>query len=96
MSSGENQDATELRDEIAALRNEVARLNAHRFVTLHNRPARLLAFNFARGLAFGLGSVLGATILVSAVVYLLSQVELVPIIGEWAKQIIDEVGRPQD
>lgn len=95
--SSENPDpAAALHKELAALRAEVARLNAHRFVTLHNRPVRLIAFNFARGLAFGLGSVLGATILVSLLVYLLSQVELVPIIGEWAKQIVDEVGQPRD
>jgi hypothetical protein len=51
----------------------------------------LLWFQFSKGLAFGLGSVIGATIVVSLVVSFLSQTEFIPIIGEWAKEIMIEV-----
>lgn len=70
-----------------ALRDELGRLNAHRFVRIHNSIPRLLAFNFARGLAFGLGTVLGASVLLSAVAWSLAQVEFLPIIGDWVSQI---------
>ncbi len=80
-----------LASEIAALRAEVARLNAHRFVRNLNSPGRMLAFNFARGLALGLGTVLGASILVSVSVYLLAQIDFLPIIGDWAAQIAREI-----
>ncbi|CRK75015.1 DUF5665 domain-containing protein [Nereida ignava] len=70
--------------DIKKLAAEVAKLNGHRFVTMHNSVPKMLAFNFARGLAFGLGSVIGATLLVSVLVYLLSQIDFIPIIGEWA------------
>lgn len=73
--------------ELRALRQEVARLNRHRFVRLHNSLGRMLAFNFARGLAFGLGTVLGASLLLSILAWSLSQVEFLPIIGEWAAEI---------
>jgi hypothetical protein len=77
--------------QIAALRAEVARLNAHRFVRDLNSPVRMLAFQFARGLALGLGTVVGASILVSLSVYLLSQVDFIPILGDWAAEIAREI-----
>ena len=76
-------------DTTAALHRlaaEVARLNAR-----HERPLRHLAFQFARGLAFGLGSVIGATILVSMAAWWLSQVEFLPLIGDWAARLADEI-----
>lgn len=77
----------ETESDVARLAREVERLNAHRFVTMHNRPFRLLGFQFAKGLAFGLGTVLGATILVSAIAIVLAQFEWVPIIGSWVADI---------
>ncbi len=77
--------------EIAALRAEVARLNAHRFVRDLNSPLRMLALTFARGLVLGLGTVVGASILVSVSVYLLAQIDFLPIIGDWAAQIAREI-----
>lgn len=80
-----------LAQEIRALRAELALLNSHRFVRIHNSLPRLLAFNFARGLAVGLGTVLGATLLLSIIAWSLSQIEFLPIIGDWAAQIADEM-----
>lgn len=86
----------ELTAELAALRGEIARLNARRIVTIQDRPIRFLAMQFARGLAFGLGSLMGATLLVSVGIYFLSQIELIPIIGEWASRLADEMRFMQD
>jgi type IV secretory pathway TrbF-like protein len=52
---------------------------------------RLLMFNFARGLAVGLGTLLGASVLLSMVVWALSQIEFLPIIGEFAAQIAEQM-----
>lgn len=84
-------DETDLHKEVAALRVELARLNRHKFVTLHNAPLRLLGFQFLRGIAMGFGTVVGATILVSLAAFLLSQIDFVPIIGEWATRIAEEI-----
>lgn len=78
-------------DEIARLTRELEKLNAHRFVRVHNSLWRLVGFQFLRGLAFGLGSVVGATILVSLLAWWVSQFEFLPIIGEWAAQIADQI-----
>lgn len=85
----EESDAIE--NEFKALHRELQRLNDHRFVRVHNSPWRLMWFQFLRGLAFGFGSVAGATIVVSIVGYALNQMEVVPIIGEWAKQLAAEI-----
>ena len=74
--------------EIESLRAELARLNDHRVMRSHATVPRLLLFNFLRGLAFGLGSVVGATALVSVLVYMLSSIDFIPVIGEWATEII--------
>ena len=84
-------DSDQLSQEVAALRNEVHRLNSHRFILLHDSLWKLGLFQLYRGLAFGLGSVLGATILVAFVVQMLSSVNFIPVIGDWAQQVIDHL-----
>lgn len=80
--------------ELRHIRDQLERLNRHQFIQLYNSVPRMLWFQFLRGIAFGLGSVIGATIIVSLLISLLAQVEFIPIIGEWAKQIILEI-QPQ-
>ncbi|WP_293440317.1 DUF5665 domain-containing protein [Planktotalea sp.] len=73
---------------------ELETLNEHRLIRVHNSLWKLILFQFTRGLAFGLGSVLGASILVSLVVWWLSQFEFIPIIGDFTKQLIDWIEIP--
>ena len=82
---------TQLSDEIAGLRAELEKLMAHRFVRIHNSIPRLLFFQFARGMAFGLGTVVGGGLLLSVLVWSLGQIDFVPIIGEWATRIAAEL-----
>ncbi len=77
--------------EIAALRKELARLNSQRFFRIYTSLPRLVGFSFARGLAFGLGSVIGATILVSFLALFLTRIDFIPIIGTWAREIAEQM-----
>jgi hypothetical protein len=81
-------DRSELVEEVAALRREVSRLNRHRWLQVHNSMPRLIAFQLYRGIAFGLGGVLGATVVLSIVVWSLSQIDFIPVIGDWAAEIL--------
>lgn len=90
-SNPEDDTPSDLQTEIAELKQELRRLNNHRFVRIHNSAWRLVQFQFIRGLAFGLGSVIGATFLVYLLVYSLSNIDFVPIVGEWAKEIADMI-----
>lgn len=91
MASDVDRETETLRREVARLADEVARLNGHRFVNVHNNLWRLMGFQLLRGLLLGLGTALGATALVSVVVVLLSQIEFVPILGDLAGAIIKEI-----
>lgn len=93
--SQNSQDSEMLSHNQAAmltkLTTELHILNRHRFIRMHNSVWRLVTFQFLRGLAFGLGSVLGATVLLSVVVFWLAQFEWVPLIGDWLGQIADQI-----
>ena len=87
-------DTNALQEEVAGLRRELARMNRHRFIQVHNSIPRLILFQLYRGLAFGLGTVLGASLLLSVVVWSLSQINFIPVIGDWATQILETIQPP--
>ena len=87
-------DADLKRAEIAALQaltEEVRKFNEHRFVRIQNSPWRLILFQVMRGAALGLGTLMGATVLVSLLAWWASQFSFIPIIGDWMIQIVDEI-----
>lgn len=78
-------------EEIEKISKELQTLNAQNLLKLYNFLPKLLFFQFMKGLAFGFGSVVGATLVVSFLAYILSQVEFVPIVGDWIKNILSEL-----
>ncbi len=95
MNDEQNQPETirnaDLIREVQSLRDEIARVNNHSYIKMHDSLWRLGAFQLFRGLAFGLGSVLGATLLVSVLVQLLASMDFIPVLGDWVAQIIDQL-----
>ncbi len=67
------------------------KLSEHYFFQMNESVWKIVWFSLLRGLMFGLGTVLGATILVYVLVLLLSQIEFIPIIGEWSAKIIEQI-----
>ncbi|MCV2881934.1 DUF5665 domain-containing protein [Actibacterium sp. XHP0104] len=84
-----------LAQELAAVRAELEKLNNHSFFRGHRTIARMMTYAFLRGMAIGLGTALGATLLVSVAAYFLAQIDFIPIIGEWAQQIAAEIRGPE-
>ena len=84
-------DAGSLEQEVRALRQELAFLREHRMFQLYQSVPRILLFRLAAGMAAGLGTVIGATLLLSLIIWALSQIEFVPVIGEWAVRIAEEI-----
>lgn len=78
-------------DAMWALTRELRLLNSHRFVRIHNSIWRLLVFQLLRGLAMGLGTVMGATVLVSLLAWWASQFSFIPIIGDWMNEIMQQM-----
>lgn len=80
-----------LAEEIRALNRELALLRSHRMFLIYQSVPRVLLLRFASGMAVGLGTVIGATVLLSLIIWALSQIEFIPIIGEWAVRIASEI-----
>ncbi|MEL6914881.1 MAG: DUF5665 domain-containing protein [Pseudomonadota bacterium] len=82
--------------ETEDLTRELRNLQRHYAMRSMSSRFRMMQAQFLRGLAFGLGSVVGATFLVSVLAYMLSQIDFLPIIGEWATLIAQEIQAPQE
>ncbi len=78
-------------ESIDKLSKNIKDLTKHNFFKMHGSIWYLLIVSLFRGLASGLGWVLGATILVSLLTYTLSQIEFIPILGEWVSKLIIEI-----
>lgn len=90
----EIQTGPELTAEMRALRQEVTRLNGQRYFRLESSLWQVAFWSLVRGLSFGLGSVLGATILLSILIRMLGSIDFVPVVGDWAERIIEEIEAP--
>ena len=77
--------------EIKKLEKSINKISEHNFFKIHNSLRKLILVSLLKGLASGLGWVLGATILVSFLTYTLSQIEFIPILGEWVSKLILEI-----
>ncbi|NOX39049.1 MAG: hypothetical protein GXP05_00590 [Alphaproteobacteria bacterium] len=88
-SDQENQFQAALISEISNLKTEILAVNQR----LNMPVFRVPRLQFLRGMAFGLGSFLGATLVVSVLIYTLASINFIPIIGDWASQIAAQIQR---
>lgn len=79
--------ASEKEEKVAESGAEVAR----GYTKVHLSPGRLMWNNFLGGLAWGFGTVLGATIVVALVLFILSKLDTVPIIGDFISRILEQI-----
>jgi len=49
--------------------------------------------NFTRGIFFGFGTVLGGTVLIALLLWLLGQFVVIPFIGDYIRNIIDAINQ---
>lgn len=85
----------QLTHELSDLTKEVANLKNLEFMKVFKHPVKFMWFSFLKGLMIGFGSVLGASVLVALFVYILAQIKLVPFVGDFVEDIIDEVEQKQ-
>lgn len=64
------------------------------FNDLYDDRRNIYIMNFVRGIMFGMGSVLGGTLLIALIIAILSQfVDWFPILGEFINGILDAMNR---
>ena len=78
-------------NEIRKLSEAIKSLNNNNIFKIYNSTKKILFISFLKGLASGLGWIIGATILVSLLTYILSQIEFIPILGDIVSQLIQEI-----
>ena len=86
--SQENEQVSVQQGSVVLL---LQQLLSHRFARIQASIWKVLLSQFLSGIAFGLGSVLGATIVVYLVVMALGLLEVIPFVGDLASQIIAEI-----
>lgn len=86
----------ELTKEVKALTKEVEKLKDLEFMRVFHHPAKFMWFSFLKGMMVGLGSVLGATVLVALLLFILSKISLVPVVGDFVKDIMQEIEISQE
>lgn len=93
MRKTSSQLETEIKfaNEVKNLTKEVKKLHNAELMQVFRHPVKFLTYAFLKGLMIGLGSVLGATVLVALLVYILAQMSLVPVIGDFIEDIIGHI-----
>lgn len=81
----------ELAREVKELSKEIRKLKDLEFIQIFKRPWKFLWFSLLKGIAVGFGSVLGASVVVALALYLLAQISLVPVVGDFIKDIMSEI-----
>lgn len=59
------------------------------FNDLYSNRKRVYQLNFVRGIFFGLGSVLGGTLVLAMVIWILTWFVDFPLIGQWIEKILN-------
>ena len=67
-------------NEIKKLSEAIKSLNNNNIFKIYNSTKKILFISFLKGLASGLGWIIGATILVSILTFALSQIQFIPIL----------------
>ena len=78
-------------NEIKKLSEAIKSLNNNNIFKIYNSTKKILFISFLKGLSSGLGWIIGATILVSILTFALSQIQFIPILGEWVSKLITEI-----
>ena len=81
----------QLTTEVRQLRQSIDKFNSHAWVKVENSLPRILFRQILKGLFLGLGTVVGASVFVSVVLFFLSRIDFIPIIGEWASEVADVI-----
>ena len=80
------------------LNRNISKLAAHmekarfdEYIAMFTRPGKFIFFNFLAGIARGFGIAVGMTLIVALVLYLLTKLINLPIIGYYIAQVVEMV-----
>ena len=77
--------------QLTDLTKQVQRLRDSELLEVFKNPWKFMWFSLLKGLMIGLGTVLGASLLVGIVVYVFSKIQLVPFLGDFIQDVLEEI-----
>lgn len=86
-----SQTEKELAKEVKELSKEICKLKDMEYMKIFKNPWKFMWFSFLKGLMVGFGSILGASVLVGVFVYILAQISLVPVVGDFVEKILTQI-----
>lgn len=90
-STPQKELTVNLAQDVKELTKEIQKLKNSEFLKVFAHPWKFMGFSLMKGMMVGLGSIIGATVLVGLLIYLLSKISLVPIIGDFVKDIMNQI-----
>lgn len=88
MKKGEGKSLTE---SIIALAKLIRQLRSERYLQMVENRKKFLFYNFLSGVVRGVGFTLGTGIILGLILWILSQLITIPIIGEWVSSLINYI-----
>lgn len=84
----------ELVRNLKGLTHHLEKLKDFELLQVFKNPWKFMWYSFLKGLMVGFGSVLGATVVVAVVIFLLAKISFLPFVGEYITDIIEQVQGP--
>ena len=80
---------TSIEEKINKISENLEKARIAEYGEIMNNPKRLIYHNFLYGLARGLGTAIGLTVLAAVLLYILRQIVDLPLIGEYIADLLD-------
>lgn len=75
--------------KLTKLSENIEKARIAEYIEIMNNPKKLIFYNFIGGLARGLGTAIGLTLLVALLIFILRKIVDLPLIGEYIADLLD-------
>jgi hypothetical protein len=80
---------SKIEERLEKIALDLEKVKLAEYVEIMNNPKKLLYTNFIGGLARGLGTAIGLTVLAAILFYILKQTVNLPLIGQYIADLLD-------
>lgn len=87
----EKEEEKSLTASILTLTNLVGQLRSMRYLQMVDNPKKFLFYSFLAGVTRGVGFAFGLSLIFVLVIWLLSKLTVVPLLGDWIVTLLDYI-----
>lgn len=89
----EKKEKESLAGSILALQKIVNQLQLRQYLQLEDNPKKFLFYNFIVGIIRGLGFAIGVSLIFALILWILTQLIIIPIVGDWIVDLLNYIER---